>query len=720
MINEIESQIIECEKELQDKIADPDLYHKLAILYLQTKNLPQARKYLEQLIIFDPKNIHALNDFGVILDMQGKKEEAKIILFNAIKLDPTYSEPYVNLGKIYTDLKELATAESYCFHALKLNPEHLRAMNNLASIFIKTNRPLKALEFIENALRLSPDDAMALFNYAKLLKYLYKFEQAEQIFNQLLTLYPSDPEIIATFADLKNLQGQPKMAIDLISKALKIDSNNYYVNYYYAIILFNANKYEQAEYYCKKALSIEPSLELLGILANIQLNFALYEEFEHTKNQALKLVQSSLYYDPINPFLSQLLFEDNAIQHNISQKWAKQFVHKTKIEPFPRKQYNHSKLRIGYISGDFGNHPIGLLVENLFNLHDRNSFEIYGFSTRKHFCSRYQKICSQFDKFESLDMKDPIQAAQIIHELEIDILIDLVGPTANDNYDILALQPASIQCHMLGYTGTMGADYIQYFITTKTVTPKTMSANFSEKIVYMPHTEIAHAGFTIDNEHITRAEYNLPNDKFIFIAHHSSYRINQKALYCWMQILKAVPNSILWFYCNHPIAKKNILHFAAQYGIAETQIIFYEDLILTNNWPHRLADLFLDTFTHTTGTVSFLCAWAGLPMLTMLGNTPQSRVCSSICYASNAPEQVVISREEYIERAIYLANNPDKLTTIKEKLLANRHRSKLFNQKQYVKYLESAFNLMWEDFCNGDISKEIVVPINKEYANDKQ
>lgn len=685
------------------------LHHKIAMLYLQTANLPKAQSHLEQIIMLAPQNIESMNDLAVVLAMQGKQKQAISLLKNCITIMPNDPNAHVNLGKIYTELNELPKAKACFLKAITLTPKHIIALNNLATIYLKTNEQLQALKCLETALAIDANNLMILFNYSKLLKYFNDLATAKAILTKILTVTPNNATVIAELADLFIKTGQNKTALTYITKALSLEPDNYYANYYYAIMLYNKRDHKKCLYYCKNALiQNNNSLELFGILACIQLDMGSYQEFEDTKQQAKQLINSGQYHESINPFLAQILInDDNDMLHLLTKQWAANVSHQGKNFIYPRKKYGHKKLRIGYISGDFGDHPIGLLIENLFALHDRNDFIIYGFATKVHNCPRYQKICDQFDELILLDLKQPIKAAKTIHALEIDILIDLVGPTDNNNYAVLALQPATIQAHMLGYTGTMGANYIQYFITTQTIVSQNMTSSFSETLVYLPDTDIAHHGFVMPKQ---STNISLPKDKFVFLAHHASYRINQEVLQAWSQILQEVPNSILWFYCNNTLAQQNIIQYFQNYNLAANRIIFYSNNILTDNWQHQAAHLFLDAFSHSSGTLTFLCAWAGLPMLTVLGNTPQTRVCANFCKAIDVPEQIVSSKTKYIQRAIYLATHPAELQKIKNKLLANRHSTKLFNQPIYIKHLETAYQLMYEDFCNNNTTKQIIVP----------
>lgn len=708
MHNNIQQLIDQVSLELKNKPNDENLHHQLAILYLQTANFKTAQHHLEEVIAIAPKNIKALNDLAVILDIQGNKTEAKEIFEKLIILDPTYSDSYINLSKIYTDLNDLTKAEYFCKKALDCDAKNIRALNNLSSIYIKTNRQLQAIECIESALQINPNDFLLQFNYAKLLKYFCKFEIANQIFSALYTKNHTNAELLAEYADLQNCLGNPKKSMELLDLALQIDPNNYEANYYLCSYLYSVKNLEKAEYHCIKAIQAKnQSLQLLGMLANIQLSLAEFEESEQTKEEILTLFNSGSYYEPLNPFIAQMLFSDDKLLYKISKQWAKHFKDKCRSTPFKHKVRNKKKLRIGYISPDFGNHSVGLLIEDIFQYHDRKSFEIYGFPTKVHTCSRYKYITSQFDKTTILNIKNPIKAAKIIHDQRIDILVDLTGPTTDDNYEVLVLQPAPVQCQMVGFTGTLGADYVQYIITTTSIVSKENLSCLVETPVYMPECDIAHHGFVVPD----LPKKNLPpKDKFVFLAHHAIYRINREILICWMQILDAVPKSILWLCCYNQTTQKNILKLAREHHIDDDRILFYENSNITLNWQHRVADLFLDTFTHTSGTLSFLCLWAGLPILTLYGNTFHSRHCASFCKAIGVPEQIVYSKEEYIQRAIYLAKNPHVLQDIKQSILSKRDTSVMFNVPIFVKHLESAFKLIWEDNYNGCKAKEIIVP----------
>ena len=698
------------EQRAYQAVANAEQLHKLAQMCIEHKLFAKAQQHLSEILRIYPHHPQIMNDLAVVLDIQGKTVQACSMLKQVIALAPSYQDPYTNLGKIYTTLGKLAIAEEMFEQVIAINPNNILAINNLAGVYMQTNRKLKALDYIKSALKLNANDLMALTNYGRLLRHFSENTLAKNVYNKIISIEPNNVNALAELAILHSENNQFGQAFTLINKALTLDPNNYYANYYATLILFYDRQYELIERYATKAFAIKgTSLELLGIHGMVQLSLGEYDNFATTQRLAHELVDSGKYYELADPFIAQVLFTDNLIQKKIAHAWGNIFIEKLKTSPYQRINYNHKKLHIGYISADFGNHPVGMLVENIFKLHNRSEFKIYGFPTKKHNCARFDKICQQFDECILLDPTNAEHSARLINACEIDILIDLVGATKNDNYDILALQPATIQCHTIGYTGTLAADYLQYYITTKIAVPEHMLEAFTEKIVYMPYAEVCHPGFVIDPKSISRQEYNLPEDKFVFLAHHSPYRLTKEVLLTWCRILQAVPNSVLWILYKYDKVKQSIIHLAKQYDIEENRLIFYSNEILTDSWQHRLADLFLDNFSHTSGTLSFLCAFAGLPMLTYLGDTPQSRVCASFCHAAGVPQQVVATKQEYFERAVYLANNKKELHNIQQQLLTNLPESKLFNQPLYVKHLEQAYKLMWDDFCQNTNHKTITI-----------
>jgi len=239
--------------------------------------------------------------------------------------------------------------------------------------------------------------------------------------------------------------------------------------------------------------------------------------------------------------------------------------------------------------------------------------------------------------------------------------------------------------------------------------PEIIEDQYCEQLVYVPETVIAIEKHCVPDALPTKSEYGLPEDKFIFCCFNNSYRNNRSTFNAWMKILSQVPDSVLWLGKPSDIYEENIRQYAIEQGIDSERIIFKQHDILNRDWPHRLADLYLDTIVISGGTTGILSAWIGLPVITIAGKTPQSRFGAGIMNAANGAQFIVNSTEEYIKKAVELAMSPDTLKQIKQDFLQQAHQSPLFDQRRYIQFLEKAYEEMWIDHISGHKQKHIYI-----------
>ena len=272
------------------------------------------------------------------------------------------------------------------------------------------------------------------------------------------------------------------------------------------------------------------------------------------------------------------------------------------------------------------------------------------------------------------------------------------------------MQPAPIQAHFLGDLGTMGADFIQYHFATLMQVPEEHLPYYSENIVYLPETIVAIKQHVVPDIMPTRKEYGLPEDKIVFCCFNNHYRIDEQTFTAWMNILKAVPNSVLWLSSNN---KPNIIHLhnhAKAHIVDPNRLIFKAKSFLNHDWHLRLADIYLDTFVISGCTTNLLSLWVGLPVISLLDKDPHGRIGASINNSLNIKELIVHSPAEYCNTAIELALNKDKREAIRQKILLNKATSPLFDQRRLIKHLECAYELMYADHKSGNKKKTINVP----------
>jgi predicted O-linked N-acetylglucosamine transferase (SPINDLY family) len=311
------------------------------------------------------------------------------------------------------------------------------------------------------------------------------------------------------------------------------------------------------------------------------------------------------------------------------------------------------------------------------------------------------RLQKAFDHFVDIDGISDVAAAKLARDKSIDIAVDLSGFTNDSRTGIFSHRAASIQVNYLGYSGTMGADYIDYIIADKTLIPEAHKQFYTEKVVYLPDTYMVDDSKRIASSRVfTREECKLPENKFIFCCFNNSYKFNPQVVNSWSRILSGSENSVLWLSENNQYFKANIRAEFGKRGIDPSRIIFAQRLELMADHLARysLADLFLDTHPYNAHTTAVDSLKVGVPVLTLKGKSFASRVAASLLNAIGLPELITISQKEYEALAIDLAKNPQKLAAFKQRLANNRLSTSLFDTSLFTKHLEAAYIKMHERY----------------------
>ena len=302
-------------------------------------------------------------------------------------------------------------------------------------------------------------------------------------------------------------------------------------------------------------------------------------------------------------------------------------------------------------------------------------------------------------------------ATLLAREDEIDIAIDLQGYTNKQRSQIFVNRAAPIQINYLGYPGTMGADFIDYIIADKNLVPEESQKFYSEKLIYMPHH------YQVQNDELKAAEtkpskeeLGLPKDSFVFCAINNTYKILPEVFDVWMKLLNSVERSVLWLLETNDTAKDNLLKEAKAKNITSDRIVFMKKTshkIYLSQIKH--ADLFLDTFVYNAGATASNALWMGVPILTKKGQSYTSRMASSLLNSIGLPELITSNTEDYLNLAIELATNSNKLKTIKLKLKENRLQKPLFNTEVFVRNYEEGLEKVYKNYNEGNKPKNISV-----------
>ncbi|MEK7223639.1 MAG: hypothetical protein AAB156_05145, partial [Pseudomonadota bacterium] len=418
----------------------------------------------------------------------------------------------------------------------------------------------------------------------------------------------------------------------------------------------------------------------------------------------------------LSPFTFLAIPTSAAEQLVCARNWAASFapyVQQRETLGFCFSKTPKPRLQIGYLSADLRQHPVACLIAELFELHDRSRVEVVAYSIGADDGSDLRKrLVSACDRFVDLTALSYVEAACAIHKDGIDLLVDLQGYTRLARTPILALRPAPIQVNWLGYPGTMGAEFMDYIITDRFISPPDHAPFFSEKLVSLPDCyQINDRTRQIARKAPTRRACGLPARGFVFCCFNSTNKIMAPVFDVWMRLLRAVEGSVLWLLEANSGTIANLRREASVRGVAPDRLVFAPRASLENHLArHRLADLFLDTVPYNAHVTASDALWAGLPVLTCSGETFASRVAGSLLTAIRLPELITASLSEYETRALQLARNPSELAGLRERLSKNRLTTPLFDSERFTRHLERAYRMMWERYLSGETPHHIEVP----------
>jgi len=369
------------------------------------------------------------------------------------------------------------------------------------------------------------------------------------------------------------------------------------------------------------------------------------------------------------------------------------------LGPIP-KHPKREKIRIGYFSMDFKNHAVAMLTAGLFETHNRARFEVIAFSfgpdTKDEMRVRLEKA---FDQFIDVQDKSDKEIAELARQMGIDIAIDLAGFTADSRTGIFAYRAAPVQVNYLGYPGTMGADYMDYLIADETLIPEESRQYYAEKIIYLPCFQANDSKRMIADRVFTREELGLPHHSFVFCCFNNNYKFTPDTFVSWMRILKQTSDSVLFLYAENELVVTNLRREASQQGVDSHRLVFGKKLPAPDYLArYRAADLFLDTLPFNAGTTASDALWAGLPVLTCMGEAFASRMAASLLNAIDMPELITHTQQDYEALAIELATNPDRLKAIRQKLERQRLTTPLFDTELFTRHIEEAYTKMFERY----------------------
>ena len=641
-----------------------------AITAHQEGRLKEAEQLYQSILENQPTNLVVNNNLGIILHNLGRFDEATASYKKAIELKPDYAEAHHNLGITLQKLKRLDEATASYKKAIKLKPNYAEAYNNLGIILQKLNKFDEAETSIRKAIELKANFAEAHNILGITLFQLDRFDEAEASYKKAIELKTDYAEAYHNLGNILSSSGNKEASL---------------INH-------------------QRAYDLKPDIDfLLGSLIRIKMQLCIWDDLPHDLDLLTKKVNNK--EKVVTPFSLLSLIDEPTIHRKAAEINSNNFFSKSDIFPKILPYHNHKKIKLGYFSPDFRNHPISSLTAELYEIHDRSKFEIHAFSFGPNTKDELNiRVKAGVDYFHDVQMMSNHDVVKLARSLEIDIAIDLAGFTGQARQSIFAMSAAAIQVNYLGYAGTMCANYMNYVIVDRIVVPENQKKNYLEKIVYLPNSYMPNDSKTkVSKKSFTRKDFGLPDTGFVFCSFNKHYKISPTTFASWMNILSKVEGSVLWLSHGNMTIINNLKKEVKKIGIHEDRLIFAPYLSLKEDHLSRikLADLFIDTLPYNAHATASDALRMGLPLLTCIGNSYASRVTASLLEAVNLPEMITSTQEEYEALAIQLAKNPEKLKTIKDKLNSNLTTAPLYDTSLYAQNLEAAYQIMYKRYQDG-------------------
>lgn len=665
-------------------------YNNLGASYLALKEFYNAISAFSEAIKIKPDYAQAYNSLGIAYRRLEQYDNAIINYNKAIKLKPDYAEAYSNFGFLYLKLNKYNQAIDYCKKAIRLNPHCLEAYMNLGTIYLNLKKFDEALINYNQAIKLKPDHADAYSDIGIVYKVLKKYETSIEFLNKAIKLKPDHALAYNNLGSVYLEQKKFEESLNCLNETIKIKPD-YADAYFNRSILYAETKRQPlaiTDVY--KALKLEPeNSSRLGQLLGYKNDICEWDDLKTIiSTLTKKIIKENSKEYPSHPLLNHIDSLDifkRLLDFDSNKQRSSKLIPKSK----------NKKIKIGYFSGDFKLHPVGLIVSKLFSLHNKNEFEIFGFSSNSEHNPDdkiTKEILNSFDKFYDISKKSDEEIMSDVKNFSLDIAIDLSGFTKDNRTSLFGKRIAPIQVNFLGYPGTTGK-FNDYIIADKYLIPEKSKKFYFEKILYMPNFFLPNNNKeSPPDDTFNKKSLNIPENSFVFSCFNNRTKINPFIFNCWMRILKKVNNSVILFVEFNSYAKENLKKEALKRNINPNRLIFsplidFDKRLLR----YKFCDLFLDTFPYTAHSTASECLWSETPLLTLTGESFQSRVSFSLLKNLEMDELITYSIEEYEKKAIDIGSNKLVLKQIKNKLGQSIKKTSIFNMTDYVKNLEKGY-----------------------------
>jgi predicted O-linked N-acetylglucosamine transferase (SPINDLY family) len=698
----------------------------------------EAMASYDEALRIAPDHVLTLNNRGNVLQELGRYDEAIASYDKALAIRPGDAEAFNNRGSALSKLNRNEEAIASYDKALAIKPDHVQALNNRGNVLQGLGRYDEAIACYDKALGIKLDYPEAHYNRGNALRELKRHEEALASYDRALALKSYYPNAIINRGNALRDLKRHEEALASYDRALQLEPNSAGALYNRGNVLRDQKRHQEALASYDRALALKPDYH--EALYNRGLALRDLKRHEDAAQSFARLLELAPDYDfakgellhtrmlccdwkhfvsatesikkdiragkqSADPFGYQANSDSPQDLRRCAEIYAAKNYPRSQVILWNGERYKNTKIRIGYVSGEFRQQATSILMTELFELHDKNRFELFAFDNGWDDSSEIRgRINRAFDEIVDLARLGDLEAAATMRQRQIDILVNLNGYFGRARQGVFSHKPCPIQVNYLGFPGTLGADYMDYILADPHVIPPEHVACYTEKVVYLPDTyQVNDSKRGIAVRTPTRAEANLPDTGFVFCCFNNNYKITPEIFDIWMRLLNKVQGSVLWLLEVNAAASRNLRRESELRGVAPERLIFGGMIKLEEHVArHRLADLFLDTLPYNAHTTASDALFAGLPLVTCQGTTFPGRVAASLLNAIGLPELIAYNLEEYEALALKLATSPAMLADIRAKLARNRTTHPLFDTDRFRRHIESAYITMWERVQRGE------------------
>jgi protein O-GlcNAc transferase len=637
-----------CEAVLRAVPGQPETLQLIAVFLMADNRAERAEAYFRKAQAVKPDATDALVNYGVLTQNQARLTEAAKLLDHALRLNPRQLEGWINRGGVWLAQGDRVRAFEHYAHAAGLAPLTAGPLVAAGNVLRDMGHLTRSVAALRRATVLEPGAADAWMQLGHALRESGGLTEAAAAYGRSYALEPRRTE---------------GLSYRLFSMQAVCDWRNY-------------------DRLCAEVRDV----------------------IDRDAGLTLPLAVLAIDTTPAQQLAAARRFYKSAV------------VPRPTISPAAGRRTRGAadgRLTVAYFSADFHEHATAYLAAEMFELHDRSRYRVLAFSFGQDDKSPMRRrLIDAFETFHDIRSAGMQQVRELTAREGVDIAVDLKGYTKQSRLDVLSERLAPLHVSYLGFPGTLGSDTMDYIVGDRFVTPMDAESRFSEKLAIMPDSyQINDRMRPLDGRTLSRKEYGLPEDGFVFCAFNTTYKLNPQMFDVWMRLLRRTPGSVLWMFEAQPEAKEHLLREAASRGVPASRIVFAPKLPLADHLArYRAADLGVDSFPYTGHTTTSDALWIGMPVVTLRGDTFASQVAAGLLSAAGLPDTITTSLREYEESAAVLAQDRLRLASYRRRLEENRLTSPLFDSLRFTRHLERAYDEMWKRHAAGLPPQSFNVP----------